>query len=229
VYTVRDLPVMKAQVDTAPAGLVLEDRMGSYEAYLPGGGAYDLTASRDGFGPLPPLHLTAVSADMEGLDLHLPPLDDAVSDGGFEAGTWGDWQVGGTSAPTLISQSHTGDGAVLLGGIGATSWLSQSLTVPGNLTDATLSFLVRLESGTGGGSTLQVSVEGTPINHTQVVSTADWTHVWLPVDAAVGQPVILTFEVSNKPAVRLDEVSLGTARHGGGVAFLPIVHRSSSP
>jgi acyl-CoA thioesterase-1 len=226
VYTVRGLPVMKAEMDTAPIVPVVMDRIGSYEAYLPGGGDYELTASRDGFGTLPPMHRAAVSADMDGLDLVLPPLDDVVSDGGFEAGTWGDWQAGGTYA--LTSESHTGDGAVLLGGLGATSTLGQPLSVPGTLTNATLSFLVRLNSG-GGSSTLQVSVVGTPISHTQVVSTTDWTHVWLPVDAAVGQPVTLTFTVSNSAAVRLDEVSLGTARHGGGVTFLPIVQQNQSP
>jgi hypothetical protein len=202
--------------------------MGSYEAYLPSEGNYDLTASREGFGTLPPLHLTAVSADLAGLDFYLPPLDDAVSDGGFEAGTWDDWQGGGTSAPILISQSHTGDGAVLLGNMGATSTLSQSLSVAGTLTNATLSFLMRLDTA-GDSSTLQIDVEDTPISHTQVVSTTDWTHIWLPVEAAVGQQVTLVFSVSNNPAVRLDEVSLGTARHGGAVAFFPVVQRSENP
>jgi hypothetical protein len=167
------------------------------------------------------MHRTAVSADTDDLDLYLPPLDDAVSDGGFEAGTWGDWQSGGA---TPTSQSHTGDGAALLG---ATSTLSQSLSVPGTLTNATLSFLVRLDT-TGDSSALEVRVDGTSISHTQVVSTTNWTHVWLPVDAAVGQPVTLVFTADNA-AVRLDEVSLGTARHGGGVAFFPIVHRSQNP
>jgi lysophospholipase L1-like esterase len=228
VYTVRGLPVMKAEMDTAPIVPVVMDRMGSYEAYLPGGGSYDLTASRDGFGTLPPMHLVSVSDDMDSLDLHLPPLDDAVGDGGFEGGSWGDWNPGGTSTPTFTSQAHTGDGAVVLGGLGDTSTLSQSLSVPGTLTNATLSFLVRLDTA-GGSSAILVSVDGTPISHSQVVSTTDWTHAWLPVDAAVGQPVTLTFMVDSNPAVRLDEVSLGTARHGGSVTFLPIVQRDHSP
>jgi lysophospholipase L1-like esterase len=222
VYTVRDLPVMKAEMDAAPAGAVVEGLMGNYEAYLPGEGDYDLTASRDGFGTLPPLKLTAVITDMDGLDLYLPPLDDAVINGGFEDGALDHWQAGGTA--TFTSQSHTGDGAVRLE---AASTLSQSLSVPGSLTNATLSYLVRLESE--GSSTLQIDVEGTPISHTQVISTTDWNHAWLPVEAAVGQPVTLTFTVSNSTAVLLDEVSLGTARHGGSVTFFPIVQRDHSP
>ncbi len=225
VYTVRGLPVVKAEMNTAPVVPVVEGRKGSYKAYLPGEGDYELTASREGFGALPPMHLTAVSADMDGLDLVLPPLDDAVSDGGFEEGSLDEWQSSASPAPTLISESHTGDGAALLG---STSWLRQSFSVPGTLTNATLSFLVRLH-GDSDDSALHVELEGAAIGHTQVVSTTNWTHVWLPVDAAVGQPVTLTLTVSGDHAVRLDEVSLGTARHGGGVAFLPSVHRSQSP
>jgi hypothetical protein len=86
---------------------------------------------------------------------------------------------------------------------------------------------VRLESGDS--SALRVDVVGTPISYTQVVSTTGWLRAWLPVEAAVGQAVTLTFTVSESTAVILDEVSLGTARHGGSVTFFPIVQRDYNP
>jgi len=92
-----------------------------------------------------------------------------------------------------------------------------------------LSFLVRLDDAAAGTSTLSVELAGMPISHSQIVSTADWTHVWLPVDAAVGQAMTLTFTVSDNPAVRLDEVSLGSAIKGGSQVQLPLVFRASTP
>jgi lysophospholipase L1-like esterase len=230
VLTVRHEPVIRAQV-TVPGSLGAESHTGGYVAYVANEGVYDLSVARDGFGSLPPMQAISVTADLDGLDFVLPPLDDVVSDGGFEAGVWGDWQFGGTFTPTLVTETHTGDGAVLLGGIGKTSWLSQSLSVPGDLTDATLSFLVQVaeDGGIGDSSTLHVELAGTPISHTQDIAAGGWTHVWFPVEAAVGQAVTLTFTLSDTPAIHLDEVSLGTAAKGGYWVHLPITVRANAP
>jgi hypothetical protein len=170
------------------------------------------------------MHLS-VAADMSGVDMILPPLDNVVSDGDFEPGAWNGWQAGGTFTPTLTNGAHTGYGAALLGGMEELSWLGQSLSVPADLTDPTLSFLVRLNDDLDGSSTVQIELEGTPISYTHVVSAGDWSHVWLPVDAAAGQAVTLTFTLSDTPAVRLDEVSLGSALSGGYFPNLPLVLR----
>jgi hypothetical protein len=85
--------------------------------------------------------------------------------------------------------------------------------------------MVRLEDSNAGNSTLEIELVGTPISHTQQVSSDSWTHVWFPVDAALGEVVTLTVTVSEDPAVILDEVSLGTAVVGGGSVFLPFVGR----
>jgi len=228
IVTIRDEPVIWAQV-TVTNALAAESYFGHYIAYLANEGDYDLLVARDGFGTLPPMHLTSVATSLSGLDLVLPPHDDVIGNGGFEAADWGDWQPGGTIMPAVISGGHTGDRVARLGGIGGPSWLRQDLSVPGDLVDATFSFLVRLDDTAAGTSTLTIGLAGTPISHTEVVSTADWTHVWLPVDAAVGQAVMLTFTVSDNPAVRLDEVSLGTAIEGGSQVQLPLVFRASTP
>ncbi len=235
ILTIRHQPIAGAEVTLTPAVLNVERRPGGYLAYLADAGTYDLIAMHDSFGLLPPLHLS-VSGDLSGVDLVLPPLDDVVENGGFESG-WGDWQPGGTLTPTLITAPHTGNRAALLGGQGELSWLKQPLSLPDNLTDATLSFLVRLDDDAEGSSTLQVALEGTPISHTQTISAGGWSHIWLPVEAILvhrngigaSQVVTLTFTVSDSAALRLDEVSLGSALSGADLVYLPLVLRAYSP
>lgn len=228
-FNVRHERVAHAGTVLAPAALSVQRLPGGYEAFVAGEGDYDISTSRDGFGILPPMSPVSVTEDLVGLDFVLPPLDDVVSDGGFEAGAWGDWLPAGTAMPSLITGTHTGNGAVLLGGTGETSSLSQVLTVPDNLSDATLSLLVRLDDDEEGSSTLQIELAGTVINYTQVVSPGGWTHVWLPVDDAAGQTLTLSFHLSDTPAVRLDEVSLGSAAFGGAYVHLPVVLRPTGP
>lgn len=227
IVTIRHEPVIWAQVTVTDA-VAAESYFGHYIAYLVKEGDYDLLAARYGFGTLPPMHLTSVATSLSGLDFELPPHDDVIGNGGFEMAGWGSWLPGGTVMPAVVSGGHTGDRAARLGGIGGPSWLRLDLSAPGDLVDPTLSFLVRLDDAAAGASTLTVELAGTPISHTQVVSTADWTHVWLPIDAAVGQPMTLTFTVSGNPAVRLDEVSLGSAIKGGSQVQLPVILRAGT-
>jgi len=232
VYNVRHEPVIGADVNLTPAPAHIERyRGGGFTAYLMSGGTYAISASRsDQFGALPPMNLV-VGDHVEGLQLILPPQDDAVTNGGFESAgnPLSGWVVSGTGAPASPTEAHTGDGAVLLGGSGTVSRLSQSVTVPNGLTDPTLSFLVKLQDDADVSSTLTVELEGTPISQTQAVPAGDWSHVWFPVEAAVGKTVTLRFTVSDKPSVRLDEVSLGSALPGGTILYLPVVSRAWTP
>ncbi len=222
ILTNRDEPVAFAGVIVTDA-LAVDTPPGGYVAFLGSPGEYELSASRYGFGQLPPMRGVSVTHSLAGLDFVLPPVDDVVKEGGFEGGAWGHWQPGGTLTPTLGADPHTGHGAALLGGPGELAWLRQRFTVPEGLADATLSFLIRLDSEDDLSSTLDLALQGTTIRHTQVISAGGWTHVWLPVEAAAGQVVTLTFTLSNTPAVELDEVSLGSAHFGGGFIYLPIV------
>jgi lysophospholipase L1-like esterase len=230
VFNVRHEPVVHAQAYTDPAALMTGHQPGGYFAHLVQGGTYSLAIQHGDFGLLPARYGIPVSSDVSDLDFVLPPLDDTIDDGGFETANWDQyWQAGGTFTPTLISEAHTGVGAVLLGGAGEISRLSQTFSVPDTLANATLSFLVRLDDEAGGGSTLQVELSGTPISHTLDVSGTDWSHVWVSMDAAVGQAVTLMFTVSDTAAVRIDEVSLGSAVRGGYLSYLPVVNRTSAP
>jgi lysophospholipase L1-like esterase len=228
VYNVRHEPIIGALVSLTPAAAHVQQYGAGFTAYVLAGGNYDLQASRnDRFGSLPPMH-REVSENVAGLEFILPPQasEDAVTDGGFEQGTLSAWQVGGTQPPGLTAQAHTGDQALLLlGGVDHTSVLSQTLSVPATLTDATLSFLVKLDNSADVSSTIDIDLLGTPISHTQVVSAGEWSHVWFPVEDAVGQAATLAFSVSDSPAVRLDEVSLGSALPGGSRIYMPAIYR----
>lgn len=229
ILNVRDEPVSGATA-TAAGALAADVQGSNYAAYLAAEGSFDLSVSHDRFGLLPPMHVLSVTADVDGLDLVLPPLDDVVSDGDFESGAWGNWTLAGSLSPTRTAEAHSGDGAVLLGGMGEDSQLKQTISIPGDLTDATLSFLARLNDDADGSSILWVELEGTAVSATKAVPAGDWMHIWLPVDEAVlGKQVTLTFTVSDKPAIRLDEVSLGSALKGGSWVYLPIVRRAITP
>ena len=240
VVTVRHQPVIWPRVAVTGA-LTIEAHFGRYVAYLLGEGDYDLSVTRSGFGVLPPMQLRSgtaspkVTTSLSCLDFVLPPLDDAIDNGGFEDAGWGGWLPGGSEMPAVVSGGHTGGRAVRLGGAGGPSWLSQELTVPGAGADTTLSFLVRLRDAAAGASTLDVALAGAPISHTRITSADEWTHIWLPLDAAtgqdaaIGQATTLTFTVPGTPAILLDEVSLGSAISGGSEIRLPLVNQPGTP
>jgi lysophospholipase L1-like esterase len=98
VSTVRHEPVALPDVSLDPAPLNLEQGGGSFAVYVAEGGNQELSASRDGFGLLPPMHLS-VTSDQSGLSFILPPADDVVVNGGFE-NDWDSWDTGGSLTPT---------------------------------------------------------------------------------------------------------------------------------
>ncbi|HSR33767.1 MAG TPA: GDSL-type esterase/lipase family protein [Anaerolineae bacterium] len=222
--SVRHEPIIGADASLVPVPTFLgKESRGRFKAYLMTGGAYAITVSRDDlFGALPSMSVT-VAENIRGLEFVLPPQDDVVTNGDFEAGTLSGWQSGGTVPPTLVPEPHTGSDAVLIGKSGESSWLSQPLSLPSTLTDATLSLMVKLDNDAAGSSTVDIQLAGTPVSHSWEVSTEEWTHVWLPVDAAVGQAATLTITVTDHPAIVVDEVRLGSAVSGGGTLYMPIV------
>lgn len=230
-YNPRHEPVAGASVSLDPAALFVANQGGGgFLAYLAAGGSYDVTVSRpDLYGPLPAMRDVAVSADVSGLTFVLPPPDDAVADGGFEAGDLAAWQPGGTTPPTLTGVAHTGLGAGYLGGAGETASLGQAVTPPAG-ESPTLSFLVRLDQP-GGPGTLQIELANSgvlspPVTYTLAVDGEDWVHVWYDLDGLVSQPLTLTFHASDTVAILLDEVSLGSSPPGIYQIYLPQVGRN---
>jgi lysophospholipase L1-like esterase len=231
-YNVRHEPVIGAQATLAPPAEDVQSQIGGrFTAYLMSAGDYGVDVSRDDkFGALPPMHVP-VSDHVEGLQFVLPPQDDVVFNGGFETG--GDplsgWEASDTVTLTLPVETHTGDGAARLGGLGQSSSLTQTVPIPGILTDATLSFLARLDDDDDGSSELQIELDGASISQAEPISAGDWIHVSIPVDVAASQTVTLTFTVTDNPPVRLDEVSLGSALPGGSTIHLPLIGQHHNP
>ena len=229
VYNPRHQPVFRATVGLDPAALHLAHQpAGSFLAYLVAGGDYDVSVSRpDRYGPLPDMYDVAVSADVSGLSFVLPSPDDAVVDGGFEAGDLDAWQLDGTT--TLTTTAHTGLGAVRLGGVGETASLGQPVT-PSAGEWPTLSFFVRLEQpGTPG--VLQIELANTgvlspPVTYTLPVDGEAWTHVWYDLTGLVSEPLTLTFRVSDTAPILLDEVSLGASPQGLYQSYMPCISRN---
>jgi hypothetical protein len=113
----RDQPVAFATVVAIPPALntALSGYRGDFGLYFNDLGARAVEASRDGFGTLPPMKGISVE-NPPPVTFYLPPVDDAVVDGGFEAGDLAAWQSSGEIAPVVTGTAHTGDYAATLGG-----------------------------------------------------------------------------------------------------------------
>jgi lysophospholipase L1-like esterase len=232
VQNVRGQAVAAAQEIFSPAAMWTGNQPGgNFVAYVASAGNYNISVSRNnGFGTLPDMNGLPVNNHISGLRFILPPQDDAVSDGGFESGNLNAWQLGGTAVPALTSTAHTGLHAVRLGGVGVDSQLSQAITPGPAVTNPTLSFMVRLESA-GAASTLRVELANggslsPPVTHDLTVNGEAWTHVWYDLSGQVGEPLTLTFSVSNHAPVLVDEVALGSSVNGGAWLYLPGISRN---
>ncbi len=115
----REQPVAQALVVAAPPILnaARTDVAGRFALYCNVTGTTVVTATRSGFGPLPPVKGVLLSEAPPDLALYLPPADDRVADGGFEAGDLAAWETGGEIAPILTATAHSGDYALHLGGV----------------------------------------------------------------------------------------------------------------
>ncbi len=93
----RGLPLPRADVviSPAPSAAARTDLRGSFRTLLLSHGAHTVSASRAGYGPAPASAFQFI-AD-RALDIALPPLDDRVQNGGFEAAgqPLAGWQTGG--------------------------------------------------------------------------------------------------------------------------------------
>ncbi len=112
----REQAVAAAAVEADPpaANVAQSGADGAFVLYLDISGTYTLTVTRDGYGPMAPMY--GVSVPGASPTFYLPPLDDRVEDGGFEAGDLAAWSPTGAIGPVLTATAHTGDYAVALGG-----------------------------------------------------------------------------------------------------------------
>lgn len=238
VYNLRGQPIAAAQVEVNPvAQRIAAIPLGRFVAYVASTGSYALTVGRtDLYGPLPPMQGIVVNDDVLDLQFVLPALDEAVVDGGFEAGSMEAWELAGTLPPRLSDEAHTGLASAELRGPGGWSLLRQAVSPPAEATDLTLSFLTRLaEPGAPASLQLRItagSVATQTISYTVAVESATWSHTWYDM-SAIGTSsleasplVTLTFVVSDSQAVLIDEIGLGSALAGGYGLYLPVASRN---
>lgn len=110
------LPGTDITIQPAPVTQTPVDARGAFEARLARPEATQVLARAPGYAS-PPAPIGSVIHDTEAA-ICLPPLDDVVSNGGFEAGggSLAGWQIGGTIPPrATTSARHTGQAAALLG------------------------------------------------------------------------------------------------------------------
>ena len=107
-------PVIGAAAELTPSSLIpaASGPDGRYSAYFgPAPASLSARLGKAGYGTLPPAVISLVG-DAALLTV-LPPADDVVANGGFEAADWGAWQVDGSRPPALTATGHSGAAATL--------------------------------------------------------------------------------------------------------------------
>ncbi len=212
--------------------------MGEFRIGVPVTGTYSLvvtpTLGASAYGDLPPHHLP-VTGNVTGLAFLLPPADDVVQNGDFEADPpLSGWHLGGAAPPTVTVQAHTGQGAAWLGceaGPGV-AWLTQTVVISDALISPTLSFACAF-SPTAPADAFDVWVQapGGTVSVTHTTTPTAWTYIVSDVSGMIG-PVTLNFRVQWSSAQTpvcawVDEVHLGSRAAPFSRVYLPLVQRAS--
>ncbi len=238
VLTNRHQPIFNAivMVDPPALNMAQADGRGHYTAYFAVSGTYSLTAARDGFGSLPPQMNLSFSGNTTASDFVLPPLKDAVTNGGFESGDLSGW----TSDPILtatveMSAAHTGGYGLRLessgsGGLDFEPTMTQSVAISSVWSRPTLSWLYRVTQANPGDAFVVVaSSESTMLTTTLPITIGEWLHDWVDLSVFSGQTVTLRFGFQTQALgqeLALDEVSVGESVVGVYNIYLPLVMRS---
>ncbi|MCL5999163.1 MAG: carboxypeptidase-like regulatory domain-containing protein [Chloroflexi bacterium] len=239
----RGEPVFNTSVSAQPGGAspVKTDGQGNYALDVTDSGVYTLTASRYGYGVLPPLLNVTVTGLLTGLDVVLPPAEDAIVDGGFEMGGILDWsQASGITATVDARAAHSGHYGLQLDAtipmttllraplqtyacVSQTFWISSSLTRP------TLSWVYRtVQADPGDISMVSVTGVTATINHSITLMPDGWNHTWLDLGILKGQNVQLCFVVEGAAGAKqvyVDEMSIGDSAVGARGVYLPMTRR----
>ncbi|MBE2200249.1 MAG: PD40 domain-containing protein [Anaerolinea sp.] len=128
----RGAPLAQAPLMISPLPLneAITDGSGDFFSRLKTGGSHTLDVNRSGYGDLAP-----TSLNMENLaHIYLPPANNALLNGGFEATTPLDgWTTTGT-VTAVTNPRHTGNNsALLIGGVCSSPCLTEGETLDGNL------------------------------------------------------------------------------------------------
>ncbi|MBI2845909.1 MAG: carboxypeptidase regulatory-like domain-containing protein [Chloroflexi bacterium] len=206
------------QVDLVGVGSTQTDGLGAYGFSELSAGAYDLSAQKSGFGTLPPRQDLGVVAgeNQTGLNFYLPPADNMLANWDFEDGLVA-WKYKG---PAQVSaDAHTGLQAILLRGRNpGKTWVAQTITIPGDISSPTLSFLYRFNPRNSGDRfRVEIRKPGGELLAAPWMkkdASSEWAHAWVDLSPYLGRRIQVRFVLIDKGGQRatafLDEVSLGS-------------------
>ncbi len=235
VINTRHQPIFNATVSAQPAMLNIAqtDGRGDYALYLNITGTYTLTASRAGFGALPPRYGITVTHSISGLDFVLPPQEQAIVNGGWESGDMTGWHSSLGITPTVeITAAHTGHYGLRLELSGTMTipqpCLAQTVLIPGDWSQPTLSWLYHVAQASAGDALL-VEIVGSSATLTYTIPmtpSGAWMHAWYDLSALAGQTTTVRFgfqSLTGTQQIYLDEISLGQSKIGVFPVYLPII------
>ncbi len=181
--------------------------------------------------------------DQDRLDqtVFLPPADNVVLNGDFEAPAVDAWLMQGAITPTLANSfGHTGQHSLQLGSASVLeagdSAATQVVTLTPEMSAPVLSFLIQpreisstLVFNQGRGKSIDRAAADdrlfsvqlldaltTTTLYSATLTAQDWTHHWFDLSPWAGQLITLTFSTTqvagaSAPVIYLDEISVGSA------------------
>jgi hypothetical protein len=197
----RGILVTGALVTLSPTAVYSSTTPGLFHGYLAGAASYTADWAAPGYNPLP---ATQHATDAPFLAV-FPPVDNVLSNGDFEQPDLTPW-IASNPGIQLMTEPHTGQQSVVLPGVGNAVTISQSLALPVNLHQPTLSFLYQLPAG--GALSAQAETDTLFSSNT---ATAGWQHAWADLSAYAGQTITLTFSyTAATDDAYLDDVTIGS-------------------
>ncbi len=212
----RGNPLPHAAVHTEPPSFVAFERNAVYANYVGDERTpYEVTWSLPGYGDLPPGFFSLSDGDAM-IAVVLPPANDVIDDGDFESGTLQGWHFSDPQSTTLQDGvAKTGRYSVYLdANAAAATSISQTVTIPGDMPNPTLSFFYTLAADFGITPQLEVLVSDGQATQSVLSLSGEreaWDHAWVDLSTWQGEKVTLTF--SRPAGVRvasLDDITLGS-------------------
>jgi hypothetical protein len=205
---------------------------------------YTVTASAPGYGQWPaPRRLVLRESGILDFDLYLPPLDNLVLNGDFEAGLE-NWIPSGSTAPQISGQAFDGQKALILGkdfvgqpelGGGGNATIHQTIAIPITMTHPHLSFVYRIvteETAQGSDWFEAIVIEGDEATYLiqpgdEWQNTEGWRQFSFDLSSWRGHTFDLYLNVwqssaQNPTLAYVDEVSVGSAKLPYRI-FLPLM------
>jgi len=116
-YDNTHTPISEITFNAVPTvtAVLASDSSGQYDGYfISQANSYQLTWQKDGYGS--PDTTNFESGPDQTLDVVLPPLDNIISNGGFETSPMSpNWQIAGSTFSLVSETHHTGQQSLLLG------------------------------------------------------------------------------------------------------------------